>query len=97
MLDAKITRGGMVGSQIVRDQNLRHEAIFLQELPHQFERRCLIPLGLDQDVQNFSFAIDGAPEIDQASIDFRWTSSRCQTVYGLGLWLRRSAAIFGPK
>ncbi len=28
-----------------------------------------MPLGLDQDIQNLSFAIDGAPQINQASID----------------------------
>ena len=34
MLDPEITRGGVVRSQIVRDQLLRQEAIFLQELAH---------------------------------------------------------------
>ncbi len=71
MLDTKITSGGMVGSLIVRDQSLRHEAVFLQELAHQFERRRPIPLGLDQDVQNLSFAIDGAPEKTKRPSIFR--------------------------
>ncbi len=62
-LDPKITRRGVVRSQIARDQFLRQEAIFLQQLPHQFQRRGLIPLDLDQDIQNLSFAIDGAPQI----------------------------------
>ena len=66
-----MTRGGVVRSQIVRDQVLRQEAIFLQELAHQFQRRGLIPLGLDQDIQNLSFAIDGAPQINQASINLQ--------------------------
>jgi hypothetical protein len=69
MPDPKITRRGMVGSHIVRDQVLWREAIFLQELAHQFQRCCLIPLGLDQDIQNLSFAINGAPQIDQTSVD----------------------------
>ena len=69
MLDPKITRGGVIRSQIARHQVLRQEAIFLQELAHQFQRCGLIPLGLDQDIQNLSFAIDGAPEISQASIN----------------------------
>ena len=56
MPDPKITRRGVVRSQIVRDQIHRREAIFLQELAHQFQRRGLIPLGLDQDIQNLSFA-----------------------------------------
>jgi hypothetical protein len=50
MLDSKITSGRVVRSQIVRDQSLRREAIFLQELSHQFQRRSLIPLGLYQDI-----------------------------------------------
>ena len=75
MLDPKITRGGVVRSQIVGDQLLRQEAIFLQKLAHQFQRRGLIPLGLDQDIQNLSFAIDGAPEINQASINLQIESS----------------------
>ena len=61
MRDPKVTRRGVVGSQIVGDQIFWQETIFLQELAHQFQRRCLIPLDLDQDVQNFSFAIDGPP------------------------------------
>src|ERR1019366_2080871 len=40
MLDPKITRGGVVRSQVVRDQSLRQEAIFLQEFAHQFQRWC---------------------------------------------------------
>ena len=71
MRDPKITRGGVVRSQIARDQILRQEAIFLQELAHQLQCRGLIPLGLDQDIQNLSFAVDGAPKIIQASIDFQ--------------------------
>ena len=34
MRDPKITRRGVVKSQIVRDQILRREAYFLQELAH---------------------------------------------------------------
>jgi hypothetical protein len=41
-----------VKSQIVRDESLRQEAIFHQELSHQFQRRSLIPLGLEQDIQH---------------------------------------------
>ena len=61
MRDPKIARRSPVGSQIVGDQILWQEAIFLQELAHQFQRSGLIPLGLDQDIENLSFAIDGPP------------------------------------
>ena len=71
MLDPKITRGSVIRSQIVRDQSLRQEAIFPEELAHQFQRRSLIPLGLDQDIQNLTFAIHGAPQINQTTINFQ--------------------------
>ena len=98
MLDPKITRGGVVRLQVVGDQILRQEAIFLQEFAHQFQRCGLIPLGLDQDIQNLSFTIDGAPEINQASINLEIDfvqMPRC--VRGFGRRLRKSAAILGPK
>ena len=69
MRHPKLTRGGVVRSQIVRDQDLRRDAIFLQELAHYFQRCGLISLALDQDIQNLSLAIDGAPQISQTSID----------------------------
>ena len=84
MLDSKITRGGVVRSQIVRDQVLRQEAIFLQELAHQFQRCSLIPLGLDQDIQNLAFAIDGAPQINQASINLQKDFVQVPGRVGLG-------------
>ena len=68
-LDPEIRRGGVVRSQIVRDQTLRQEAIFLQKLAHQFQRWGLIPRGLDQGIQNLPFAIDGAPQINQTPIN----------------------------
>ena len=67
-LDPEITCSGAVRPQFVRDHCLWQKAIFLQELAHQFQRCGLIPLGLDQHVQNLSFTINGSPEIDQASI-----------------------------
>ena len=70
-LDPEIARSGAVGPQIGSDHCPRQEATFLQEFAHQFLRRGLIPLGLDQHVQDLSFSIDRSPEIDQASIDLR--------------------------
>jgi len=45
--------------------------IVAMELRINLSAAALFPLGLDQDVQNLSFAIDGAPDIDQASIDLQ--------------------------
>jgi hypothetical protein len=30
----------------------------------------LVPLGLDQHIKDLAFGVDGAPEIDHASVDF---------------------------
>ena len=35
----------------------------------QFERRLLVPPGLDQHIKNFALGIHGTPEVDQATID----------------------------
>lgn len=70
-LDPGIARSGAVKPQIVRDQCLLQEATFLHEFAHQFQRRGLIPFGLDQHIQNLTFTIDLSPEIDEASIDLQ--------------------------
>ena len=62
MLDSKITLG--------RDKivNRRWPARFLQELAHQFQRRGLISLSLDQDIQNLPFVIYGGPHMRSSSL-----------------------------
>ncbi len=42
---------------------------FFKSLRINFERRQLVPPGLDQHIKNFALGIHGAPEIDQAAID----------------------------
>ena len=68
---------------------------FLQQLAHQFERRPLVPPGLDQHIKNFTLGIHGAPEVDQATIDLE--IDFIQMVWGFDLRLRRSAAIIGAN
>lgn len=67
--DPEFTSRGAIRPQVIGDDFVRHQAIFLQQFAHQFQRCGLIPLGLNQDIQNLSFAIHGAPEINHASID----------------------------
>ena len=88
--DSKITGSGSIRPQIVRDQLVWDKSILLQQLAHEFQRGTLVPPALDQHIKHFALGIHGAPKIDQ-------TSSTCQVVWGLGLRLRRSAAIMGPK
>ena len=67
--DSKMTGCSSIRSEIIRDELVWDKAIFLQQLAHQFERRPLVPPGLDQHIKNFTLGIHGAPEVDQATID----------------------------
>jgi hypothetical protein len=67
--DSKITGCSSIRSQIICDELVWDKAIFLQQLAYQFERRPLVPPGLDQHIKNFTLGIDGTPEVDQATID----------------------------
>src|SRR5215813_9515365 len=55
-------RGG-VGAQLVSDQQFRHEALLLEQLAHQPQRRPTVASALDQHVEDLALVIDGAPEI----------------------------------
>ena len=67
--DPKMTGCSPIRAQVICDELIRDKAIFLQQLAHQFERRPLVPPGLDQHIKNFALGIHGAPEVDQATID----------------------------
>ena len=60
-LDPEVTGSGAIGAQIIRDQSIRNEAVFLQKFTHQLERGVLVALGLDQHIQDFALGIDRAP------------------------------------
>ena len=60
-----------VGPQVIRDQPIRNESIFLQELAHQFQRCVLVSLRLDQHIETLGLGVDSAPEIDHSPIDFQ--------------------------
>src|SRR5262249_26021654 len=55
-------------ARIEQAQLVWEKDIFLQKFAHQFERRSLIPPGLDQHIKDFTLGIDSAPEIDHAAI-----------------------------
>ena len=67
--DSKMTGCSPIRAEVICDELIRDKAIFLQQLAHQFERRPLVPPGLDQNVEHFTLGIHGAPEVDQATID----------------------------
>src|SRR5208282_6693787 len=71
VVDAEIEGCCAVGPQIIRNQSIRNDGVFPQKLAHQFQRRVLVALGLDQHIQNLALGVDGAPQIDHAPIDFQ--------------------------
>src|SRR5208283_1507461 len=69
--DAEIEGRCAVGPQIIRDQSIRNDGVFPQKLAHQFQRGVLVAPGLDQHIQNLALAVDGAPQVNHAPIDFQ--------------------------
>ncbi len=55
-------RGG-VGAQLVGDQQFGHEALLLEQLAHQPQRRPGVASTLNQHVENLALMVDGAPQI----------------------------------
>jgi hypothetical protein len=67
--ESKLTGCSSIRSEVICDQLVGDKAIFLQKLAHQFERRPLVPPGLDEYIENFTLGIHGTPEVDQATIN----------------------------
>jgi len=57
---AEIAQRSTVGWQFVGDEGIRDEALFLQQIAHQFECGLLVSARLNQDIQHFPFAVDRA-------------------------------------
>ena len=93
----KIMGSGSIRPQIVRDQSIGDEPVFLQKCTHQFERGMLVSLGLDQHVEDFALGVEGAPQIDHAAGNLEINLVKMPTRVSLGRRLRKSAAIIGPK
>jgi hypothetical protein len=58
--DSKITGSGSIRSKIVRDELVWHKTVFLQKLAHEFQRRPLVPLALDQNIKHFALGVAGS-------------------------------------
>jgi len=67
--EANFAKRRSVGSQFVGDDNRRNEALPSKQCPEQPQRRGLVALGLDQDLENLSFAVDSAPHVHVPSSD----------------------------
>jgi hypothetical protein len=55
-------RGG-VGAQFLGDQQFRPEALLLEQLAHQPQRRAAVAAALNQHVENLALVVDGTPQI----------------------------------
>jgi hypothetical protein len=61
--EAQLPEGRTVGAQLVGDQQLRCEALFLEQLAHQPECRLRIAPTLNEHVEDLALVVDGAPQV----------------------------------
>ena len=69
--DPKMTGCSSIRSQLICDELIWDKAIFLQKLAHEFQRGALVPIRLDQHIEDLALGVDGSPQIDHAAIDFQ--------------------------
>jgi hypothetical protein len=65
----KLAKRGSVRSQFIGDDNRGSKALATQEFTEQAQGRCLVTLGLNENVKNLAFAIDSAPHVHLFSRD----------------------------
>src|ERR1700730_7129874 len=58
-----------VGARLVGYQQLRREALFLEQLAHQPQRCALVAPALNQHVEDFALVIDGSPQMRSPARD----------------------------
>ena len=68
-LEAEVTGSSAIRPQVVSDQSIGNETVFLQQLAHELHRGMLVPLRLDQHIEDLALRVDGAPQVDHAAID----------------------------
>jgi hypothetical protein len=51
-----------VRAQLVRHQHIRREALFLEQLAHQFHRCSLVAPPLHEQIENLAFVVNRAPQ-----------------------------------
>src|SRR5215204_2125315 len=66
---AQSMEGGGVGAQLVGDRQSGYETLLAEQLAHQLDGRPLVTATLDQDIEDFAFLIDGAPQIQALAGD----------------------------
>jgi len=58
-----------VGSEFVGDNDVRREALPLQQSPEQLHRGGLVAPRLDHDIEHFAFAVDRPPHVHAPACD----------------------------
>src|SRR5262249_38839069 len=61
--ESQLSERRSIGAQLVGDQHLGCEALLLEQLAHQPQRRPAVAPTLNQHVENLALGIDRAPEI----------------------------------
>src|SRR5215813_3447119 len=61
--ESQLSERRSIGAQLVGDQQLGCEALLLEQLAHQPQRRPAVAPTLNQHVENLALVIDRAPEI----------------------------------
>jgi hypothetical protein len=61
--EAQLPESRAVGAQLVGDQQLRCEALFLEQLAHQPECRLRFSATLNKRVEDLALVVDGAPQV----------------------------------
>ncbi len=51
----------MIGSEFIGHEPGRRPPLFLQQFPHQLQRRIGVPLRLHEEIEDLAFIVDGAP------------------------------------
>jgi hypothetical protein len=67
--NSQVLGRGPIGPQVIRDALIWRKSILPQKLAHEFQRRPLVPLTLDQNIKDFALGVDGAPQIGHAALD----------------------------
>ena len=68
-LHSEIAQRGTIGWQFVRHHCGLSEALCPEQFAHQFQCGRLVSSGLDQEIQDLPFTINGAPQIHIPAID----------------------------
>ena len=61
--EAPLPESRAVGAQLVGDQQLRCEALFIEQLAHQPKCRLRIAPTLNEHVEDLALVVDGAPQV----------------------------------